>query len=48
MSAVPADIVFTQVAAADNATDALVIRVRGALDTSVRWVANVRTVEVTY
>ncbi len=35
-------------AAADNANDALVVRVTGAAATTIRWIATVRTVEVTY
>jgi len=35
-------------ASTDNVNDALVIRVTGAAGTTIRWVATVRTVEVTY
>jgi hypothetical protein len=34
--------------AADDTNDALSVRVTGAAGTNIRWVANVRTVEVTY
>jgi len=34
--------------AADNANDALVIRVTGAAATTIRWVATVRTAEVIF
>ena len=33
---------------ADNAKEALVVRVTGAAATTIRWVATVRTVEVTF
>jgi hypothetical protein len=34
--------------AADDANDALIVRVQGVSATSIRWVANVKTVEVSY
>jgi hypothetical protein len=33
---------------ADDANDALEVKVTGAASTNIRWVASVRTVEVTY
>ncbi len=33
---------------ADDVNDALIVRVNGAAGTRIRWVASVRTVEVTY
>ena len=35
-------------AVADNTNDALVLKVKGALSTNIRWVASVRSTQVTY